>query len=101
LKDKLWLHAVSSGGGPEAYQAQGYNRFTIRQLLAPLEQTAHLCNTHYLPPFAVQGTFELTEEELVREVERYQALLVALRDDRLDLRLLAIHEMMPDPLPLH
>jgi len=101
LKDKPWLHAISCGGGEEAYRSDGFNRFTVRQLLAPLEQTAHLCNCHYLPPFVVQGTFELTDEALNQHVVRYQALLEALRDDRLDMDRLAHHELMPDPLPLY
>jgi len=36
-----------------------YNRFTIRELLAPFEQTARLCRMEYLPPFVVQGTHQL------------------------------------------
>lgn len=55
LKDKLMLCVVSAGGKEEAYKAEGYNHFTIRQLLAPIEQMAALTNMHYLPPYLVRA----------------------------------------------
>jgi glutathione-regulated potassium-efflux system ancillary protein KefG len=100
LKGKLWLQVISSGGAAEAYRAEGYNRFTIRQLLAPLEQTAYLCQMPYLPPFAVQGTFQLTEQEISAHASRYRKLLEALRDETVDLEALRPHQLMPLELPM-
>ena len=53
LRGKLFLCAVTAGGPAEAYRPDGYNRFPLRALLSPLEQTANLCGMTYLPPFAL------------------------------------------------
>jgi len=49
LHGKRWHQVVTAGGSEEAYCAQGSNRLTVRQLLAPLEQTARLCGMRFLP----------------------------------------------------
>lgn len=85
LRGKLWLSAISTGGGEEAYGPEGLNRFTIRQLLAPLEQTARLCGMEFLPPFVVHGTHRLPPDELERHAADYRAVLEGLRDGRIDL----------------
>lgn len=84
LRGKRLLSAVTTGGGETAYRAEGHNRFTVRQLLAPLEQTARLCGMDYPPPFAVHGTHRLEAEGIARAAEEYALFLGALRDDRVD-----------------
>lgn len=56
LHGKLFVCAITAGGGEQAYQTDGYNHFTLRQLLAPLEQTASLIGMRYLAPFALFGS---------------------------------------------
>ena len=85
LHGKRLLCALTTGGGEAAYQREGYNRFTIRELLAPLEQTARLCGMEFLPPFVVHGTHGLSEDAARRHAADYRRLLVGLRDDRVDL----------------
>jgi glutathione-regulated potassium-efflux system ancillary protein KefG len=85
LHGKKLLNALTSGGREEAYQPDGYNRFTIRQLLAPIEQTAYLCGMEYLPPFVVHGTLLMTSEKMVRHAEDYRRVIGGLRDGALDL----------------
>jgi glutathione-regulated potassium-efflux system ancillary protein KefG len=85
LHGKWLLSAISAGGPRRAYRAGGYQRFTIRQLLAPLEQTARLCGMEYLPPFVVFGTHQLGVEEIGTAAAEYGRLIQALRDDRVDL----------------
>ncbi|HDY8064537.1 potassium transporter KefG [Vibrio vulnificus] len=86
LKDKLMLCVVSAGGKEEAYKAEGYNHFTIRQLLAPIEQMAALTSMHYLPPFAIFGARTALEENRIdQHVERYVTLLQALVEDRVNI----------------
>jgi glutathione-regulated potassium-efflux system ancillary protein KefG len=75
LKDKIIFNALTSGGTREAYTAAGHNRFTVRDFLAPFDQTAHLCRMVYLPPFVVQGTHLLTEAELALHATLYHTLL--------------------------
>lgn len=84
LRGKRWLSAVTTGGRESAYQSEGRNRFTVRQLLAPLEQTARLCGMEFLPPFVVHGTHRLEAAHIAGAARDYRALVEALRDDRLD-----------------
>ncbi|MEY4485292.1 MAG: hypothetical protein RL693_2744 [Verrucomicrobiota bacterium] len=100
LEGKQWLQVLSSGGGSEAYQTDGYNHFTIRQLLSPLEQTASLCRMVFLPPMVTAGTFRITDDELKQQALRYRHVLEALRDERMDMVALKVHELMPAELPL-
>jgi glutathione-regulated potassium-efflux system ancillary protein KefG len=95
LHGKRLLSAISTGGPERAYREGGYNRFTIRQLLAPLEQTARLCGMEYLPPFVVFGTHRLGEEQIRGAAVEYRRLLDALRDDRVDLERARQHDCLP------
>lgn len=80
LEGKGWIHVLSTGGPKEAYQAQGLNRFTIRQFLAPMDQSAYLCGMHFLPPFTVHGAHRLNPSTQIPEASReYVKLLFALR----------------------
>lgn len=85
LRGKALLSALTTGGSEDSYRPEGSNRFTIRQLLAPIEQTARLCGMDYLPPFVVHGTHRLTPAEIDHHAADYRRTLEALRDGRLDL----------------
>ncbi len=85
LQGKHLLCAVTTGGGASAYQPGGYNRFTLRQFLIPLEQTAVLCKMTFLPPYAVQGTHRMELADIQQAAAEYRTLLESLRDDRLPL----------------
>ena len=85
LKDKLFFNVLTSGGSREAYGGEGYNRFTLRTLLSPIEQTANLCKMIYLPPFAIQGTHSIKLNEIEQYREKYHHLLKSLRDDQVDI----------------
>lgn len=82
LRGKRWLSVVSAGGGEAAYQPDGLNRRTLRDFLAPLEQTARLCGMTYLPPLVVPGTHRMEAAGIAAAAEAYGRLLAALRDDR-------------------
>lgn len=79
LQDKLVFNAITSGGTREVYQPEGRNRYTVNEFLRPFEQTARLCQMHYLPPFAVQGTHRLGHEELQAIAGDYHLLLKRLQ----------------------
>lgn len=86
LAGKVTLNAISAGGPSAAYETGGYNRFTVRQLLAPWEQTANLCAMRFLAPFVVHAALRVVDDEdLGDRRERYRRLIEALRDERLDL----------------
>ena len=62
LHGKLLLCAITAGGLEDAYRHQGYNHYSIRELLRPLEQTATLCGMTYLPPYALFGSRTALED---------------------------------------
>ena len=80
---KKLFNAISSGGRQQAYKPDGMNRYTIRQLLAPIEQTARLCNMIYMPPFVIHGTHRLADADIELYAVQYEQLLVALQHDRI------------------
>jgi glutathione-regulated potassium-efflux system ancillary protein KefG len=85
LRGKILLNAVSTGGSAEAYCSEGRNRFTVRQLLAPIEQTAFLCGMRFLAPFVIHGTHALDVDGIEAHRHDYHRVLRALRDDEVDL----------------
>ena len=85
LQGKRALNVVSAGGTEQAYQPGGYNRFTVRQLLAPIEQTARLCGMTYLPPWVVFGTHRLDPPDIEAAAADYEALITGLLEDTLEL----------------
>ena len=79
LKGKLFASVLSAGGSRAAYQADGMNHFTLRELLRPLEQTANLCGMIYLPPFVIHDANDLSEAEIDAYASQYQQLLTQLQ----------------------
>ena len=83
LAGKKLFNAITCGGTKEAYCKEGRNRFTIRELLAPFEQTARLCNISYLPPFVITGTHRLESGDIELHAAQYEQLLIALSHNRI------------------
>ena len=98
LRGKRAMHIISAGGREEAYQHEGYNRFTMRELLAPLEQTAFLCGMAWVPPYVVHGTHRLTAAQIEDEARRYGELMAGLADDQLNLDAAARFPTLNDAL---
>ena len=86
LRGKITLNAITTGGPATAYQKTGYNRYSIRELLAPWDQTAHLCGMRFLAPFAVHAALKVAgEADVAGNRQTYRRLIEALRDERIDL----------------
>ncbi len=84
LRGKKIFLVITTGGRESAYQTDGFNRFTIREFLVPIEQTFRMCGMDYLPPFAVHGTHGITEPEIARHAGNYRRIIEAFRDGRID-----------------
>ena len=70
------LQVVTSTGGPgESYRAGGHNRFTMTDLMRPLDATAHLCGMTMAEPFVVHGVHGIDDTALESYGDRYRALL--------------------------
>jgi glutathione-regulated potassium-efflux system ancillary protein KefG len=99
LEGKVLLNATTTGGPEAAYRVGGRNRFTMRQLLAPFDQTAYLCRMAYLAPFVVYGTHTLDADAGCSPSQRqYRTLLASLRDGTLDLARAAAADRVNDLL---
>ena len=86
LKDKYFLHAISAGGDRESYSKSGSNGFTIQEFLQPSIATAKLCSLLWLPPFVVFDAHKAIAPGIVTQhAEEYRKLILALRDDKVNL----------------
>lgn len=83
LEGKKVMSAISCGGRRNTYGSLAGVKFSIRQLLAPFEQTVNLCRMDYLPPFVTHGTHLLDSVEIEKSAEKYAQLIEALRDGTL------------------
>ncbi|QKV92588.1 NAD(P)H-dependent oxidoreductase [Streptomyces sp. NA02950] len=77
LHGKSLLVTTSLGGPAEAYRADGVNRYTVAELLRPIEATARMTGLRYEEPFALYGTQTLDDAGLAAHQERYRALLAS------------------------
>lgn len=80
LHGKILAHAISAGGPEDAYRRGGSNHFSVRELLAPFEQTARLCGMAYAEAFTVHAAHHLDSSDLAAAALRYQTWLGSLRD---------------------
>lgn len=85
LRGKITLSVLTTGGPEESYRGDTGDHFTVRQLLAPFEQTARQCGMDYLPPCVFHGTDGLDEGRLAALAAEYTRLIAALRDGTPDL----------------
>jgi glutathione-regulated potassium-efflux system ancillary protein KefG len=83
LQGKSFLQAITTGGNEAAYQHEGFNRYEITELLAPIHQTVRLCRMVPFPPFVVHGTHRMTEAEADAHGRDYRRILEALTEDRI------------------
>lgn len=69
LHGKEFVLAVSTGGPADAYRSDGYNRFTMEELLSPFRAMANLTGMTYLPSYIESGVRTLTVEQLRASAE--------------------------------
>ena len=87
LKGKIAFNAITTGGGRDAYQRDGFHKHGIRDFLLPHERTACLCGMTYLAPFVVHGSLRVEgRDQAAPFAASYRLLLEALRDNRLDIQ---------------
>lgn len=86
LKGKVLGNVISAGGSKRSYHSGRVNRYSLRELLRPFEQSAALCGMRYLPPFAVHKTHDLSRHQIEHYSAEYkkflQHLLHALPDEK-------------------
>ncbi|MED4228765.1 NAD(P)H-dependent oxidoreductase [Neobacillus cucumis] len=73
LHNKELLIAVSTAGTEEFYTPTGRHKYTVPELLRPLQATSNLIGTRYLSPFIVYGVWEMSNEQLEQSAKDYVA----------------------------
>ncbi|MFM9278453.1 NAD(P)H-dependent oxidoreductase [Paenibacillus jiagnxiensis] len=63
--------AVSTASPKENYQPEGLNKYTMEELLRPLEATSNLIGTKLKPYFILNGIRTVTDEELEASAREY------------------------------
>lgn len=96
LHGKTTFNIISSGGVRQAYHREGFNRFSIRDFLAPFDQTARLCGMKFLAPYVVHGTHRMERDEMIAHGKAVAGLLERLRNSGLDLETAASAEYLND-----
>lgn len=75
LHGKQLLTVISTAAKAEAYQPDGYNKFSVQDLLRPFEATANLCGINYHRPHLIQGSYSVTDEEIDRHAAKFRGIL--------------------------
>ena len=80
LRGKILQVAMTAGGRDMAYGPEGFNRFTFRQFLVPIEATARLCGMEFREPWVRAGTHAMTAAEAQQAGQDYAALVRTLAE---------------------
>lgn len=99
LEGKSVLSVISTGGRRENYGNEEGVKYSLRQLLSPLEQTVELCRMNYLPPFVTHGTHLLKEDQIEKSGKHYTRVLQALADGAIESEALMKFEYLNDLIP--
>jgi glutathione-regulated potassium-efflux system ancillary protein KefG len=75
LEGKVLQVAMTAGGREMAYGPEGFNRFTFREFLIPVEATARLCRMEFREPWVRAGTHEMTPVATQQAAADYATLI--------------------------
>lgn len=83
LHGKGLLISTTIGGPARAYQRDGYNTYTVDELMMPLKQTAKLCGMTFEGPVTSHGMIFIpgvynTQEEVEAQARDHAARLITL-----------------------
>lgn len=101
LQDKIWQMAVTTAGPEDAYSEKGYQHYSIRTFLTPLEQTARLCHMRFPAPYVLFEALAASEDQLESHTEGFVRLLKAFRDETCDIdRAVAADVLSAQSMPI-
>ncbi|MBF9001767.1 glutathione-regulated potassium-efflux system ancillary protein KefG [Vibrio sp. CAIM 722] len=76
LKGKYWRSVITTGGREQAFGEQGYNRYSLNQILQPFELTASLCQMEWVEPLVLYWARNVTDLERYQHAEKYRQWLI-------------------------
>lgn len=71
LQRKQLLLAVTVGDAEDSFTPQGAVKFSLRELLSPIQATSNIIGTNYLEPFLIYQVGHLTDEQLDTHAKNY------------------------------
>lgn len=71
LNGKELMIATSTGGPEHAYVAGGYNRYSMSELLKPLQATSNLIGAKFLIPYVFHKAMLVTDNEVEAGAKAY------------------------------
>jgi putative NADPH-quinone reductase len=71
LHGKELLIAVSTGVAEENYSPDSNFKYTMPELLRPLQATSNMIGTRYLTPYVLYGVNQLSDEQLEQSAKDY------------------------------
>lgn len=76
IEGKALYTIITAGNLKEAYHHDGSNKFTIEELLSPLQATANRCKLNWNKPFVVYGAMRLSQDEMTQYTSDYKEYLL-------------------------
>ncbi|MGP7815629.1 NAD(P)H-dependent oxidoreductase [Niallia sp. 01092] len=73
LYGKELLIAVSIGAAKESYSLDGNFKYTVPELLRPLQATSNMIGTSFLTPYILYRVNQLSDEQLEQSAKDYMA----------------------------
>jgi glutathione-regulated potassium-efflux system ancillary protein KefG len=71
LHGKEFMVATSTGGPEHAYVAGGYNKYSMSELLKPLQAASNLIGTKFLIPYVFHKAMLVSDEEVEAGAKKY------------------------------
>lgn len=76
LHGKELLIAVTTGDAKESFLPDGAVKYSVRELLRPLEATSNIIGTRYLKPYILYGVGRRSDDELAQSAKDYVAYVL-------------------------
>jgi glutathione-regulated potassium-efflux system ancillary protein KefG len=75
LKDKVFKIVVTTGAPDYAFNAGGWNNFSIDELLRPIQQMATVTQMIFTPTFSLNGALGISDEELGVKTQEFISIM--------------------------
>lgn len=81
LEGKVWRSVITAGGSHNAFTREGYNYYSLGELLQPFELTAKLCRMQWVKPLALYWARNISQVDRIEHAQQYKHWLANLEDE--------------------
>jgi len=75
LKDKKLYVAITAGSYVKPTASDVYNSFELEDIIKPFRQIAEFCQMEFAGTFLIEGSRNISDEDLAKKAQEYRALL--------------------------